>query len=155
MAEKAVDAIKLLTDDHKNVKQLFREFEGLTDRAMKRRSDLYMQIRHELEIHTKVEERFFYPVARQVTEDLVPEAIEEHHVVAQLLHELSGMDPSDERFDAKMTVLIENVEHHAEEEEKEMFPSVKKELSSARLLELGAQMAQGKQTMQQELDAVA
>lgn len=153
--EKNMDAIALLTSDHQNVKQLFREFEGLSDRSMKRRSDLYVQIRRELEIHTHVEERFFYPVARDVIPDLVPEAVEEHHVVAQLLHELEGIDPADERFDAKMTVLIENVEHHAEEEEEEMFPAVKKELDRARLLELGTQMAAGKQAMLKELGIAA
>lgn len=150
-----MDAITLLTEDHKTVKGLFREFEGLSDRAMKQRSELYAQISRELEIHTQIEERFFYPVAREVTEDMVPEAMEEHHVVDQLIMELRGMDPSDERFDAKMTVLIENVEHHAGEEEKEMFPAVKKQLDRARLVELGTQMAAGKQALMKELGAAA
>ena len=147
MAETKRDAITLLTQDHTKVKKLFRQFEGLGDRAMKPRQELYATIRRELEIHTTLEEQLFYPAAREVTEDLVPEALEEHRVVKQLLMELADLDPSDERFDAKMTVLIEQVEHHAEEEEKELFPKAKKELPAERLRALGTQMAEQKQLL--------
>src|SRR5687767_14774328 len=85
MAERNMDAITLLEEDHKKVKQLFREYEGLGDRAMKRRHDLYMKIRHELEVHTKLEETIFYPAVRSVDEEDVAEAVEEHRVVDRLL----------------------------------------------------------------------
>jgi hemerythrin-like domain-containing protein len=155
MADQHVDAITLLKDDHTKVKKLFRDFEKLTDRAMKGRQDLYMKIRSELEVHTKIEETIFYPAARDVASDMIAEAFEEHRLVAQLLQELGGLDPSDEQFDAKMTVLIENVEHHADEEEKELFPKVKKGLGTERIRELGMQMAERKRELMNGLEAAA
>jgi len=155
MADSKMDAISLLKDDHKNVKQLFRDYEGLGDRAMQRRQGLYKKISTELEIHTMIEEEIFYPAAREADDEMVAEAIEEHNVVKRLLQELEGMDPSDERFDAKMTVVIENVEHHAEEEEQEMFPEVKKKIDTAQLSQLGAKMMERKQQLMRQLSAAA
>ena len=155
MADSKMDAISLLKDDHKNVKQLFRDYEGLGDRAMQRRQGLYKKISTELEIHTMIEEEIFYPAAREADDEMVAEAIEEHNVVKRLLQELEGMDPSDERFDAKMTVVIENVEHHAEEEEQEMFPEVKKKIDTAQLSQLGAKMMDRKQQLMRQLSAAA
>jgi hypothetical protein len=137
------------------VKQLFRDYEGLGDRAMQRRQGLYKKISTELEIHTMIEEEIFYPAAREAADEMVAEAIEEHRVVKRLLQELEGMDPSDERFDAKMTVVIENVEHHAEEEEQEMFPEIKKKMQAAQLSELGARMMERKQQLMRQLSAAA
>jgi hemerythrin superfamily protein len=155
MADTKMDAIALLKEDHKNVKQLFRDYEGLGDRAMQRRQGLYKKISTELEIHTMIEEEIFYPAAREVTDEMVAEAMEEHQIVKRLLQELEGMDPSDERFDAKMTVVIENVEHHADEEEQEMFPEVKKKIDTAQLSQLGAKMMERKQQLMRQLSAAA
>ena len=97
----------------------------------------------ELTAHAFIEETIFYPAARDgvpETTDHVLESVEEHHVVAWLLSELKNLDPSDETFDAKVTVLIENVEHHADEEENEWFPEVRKALGRNRLVELGERM---------------
>ena len=105
------------------------------------------KIVNELTTHAFIEETIFYPAARAGapdTTDHVLESVEEHHVVAWLLSELTKLDPSDERYDAKVTVLIENVEHHVEEEESEWFPQVRKALGRKRLVELGEQMAAAK-----------
>jgi hemerythrin superfamily protein len=150
MAEKQMDAIELLEKDHKAVKKLFREFEGKTDRAHKGKLDLYATIRQELEIHTQIEEQIFYPAVKEIASDMVAEAMEEHNQVDRLLEELHGMDPGDERFDAKMTVLIENVEHHADEEEKEMFPKVRKPMGAERLRQMGMQMMEMKEQLMRQ-----
>jgi len=151
MPEERTDAITLLTEDHKAVKKLFREFEGKSDQASKGKLELYEKIRMELEIHTEIEEQYFYPASKEAASDMIAEALEEHKQVDTLLKELQGMDPSDERFDAKMTVLIENVEHHADEEEKELFPKVKKAWDMETLRALGAHMMEHKQRRLREM----
>jgi hemerythrin superfamily protein len=143
-----VDGIVLLKDDHKTVNGLFKEYEKThetADPAAKRA--LVNKIIKELVTHAYIEETIFYPAARAGapdTTDHVLESVEEHHVVAWLLSELRTADPRDESFDAKVTVLIENVRHHVEEEEKDWFPEVRKALGRNRLVELGEQMAAAK-----------
>ncbi len=143
-----MDGIVLLKDDHKTVEGLFKQFEkgkGRATPAAKR--SLVDQMITELTTHTFIEETIFYPAARREvpdTTDHVLESVEEHHVVVWLLSELQDLDPKDETFDAKVTVLIENVRHHVEEEEKEWFPEVRKALGRNRLVELGEQMAVAK-----------
>lgn len=147
MADKT-DAIAMLEEDHKKVKGLFREYERAGDAADKKQA-LYDTIREELTIHTKLEQEIFYPAAEEKQEEEIAEAIEEHRVIERLLTELGSLKPSDEQFDAKMTVVMENVEHHAaEEEEKKMFPQAKKDLGMERLRELGERMAQRKMDLQ-------
>jgi hemerythrin superfamily protein len=123
------------------VKQLFKKIER-TESASERRQ-LMNQIAQELQVHTKIEEELFYPAMREVpskkAEEMVNEAFEEHHVVDLVLNELPQVDPDDERFEAKMTVLSELVLHHAEEEEKEMFKLAGK-LGKEELTELAEQM---------------
>ena len=143
-----MDGIVLLKEDHKNVKRLFREFEKTKDKgtaAAKRK--LVDQISGELVAHSFIEETIFYPAAREHAPDSgsdVLESVEEHHVVAWLLSELDGLSPEDETFDAKVTVLIENVRHHIEEEESELFPEVRKVLGRTKLAEIGERMAAAK-----------
>jgi hemerythrin superfamily protein len=142
-----VDAIVLLKEDHKTVEKLFKKFEGAGDNAVKTKKSIAEQVIGELTVHAFIEEEIFYPAAREAapeTNDHVLESIEEHHVVVWMLSELAALDASDERFDAKMTVLIENVRHHVEEEEKEWFPEVRKAMGRNRLKELGEQMAAAK-----------
>jgi hemerythrin superfamily protein len=143
-----MDGIVMLKDDHKRVNGLFRQFEKLkktgTPAAKRQVVD---QIIQELTAHAYIEETIFYPAARASvpeTTDHVLESVEEHHVVAWLLSELTDLDPGDETFDAKVTVLMENVRHHVEEEEQEWFPEVRKALGRNRLRELGEQMAAAK-----------
>jgi hemerythrin superfamily protein len=142
-----MDAIVLLKDDHKTVEKLFKKFEKAADRAYKTKRKLVDQMITELTTHTYIEEQVFYPAARESvpeTTDHILESIEEHHVVVWMLSELSGMDPTDERFDAKVTVLIENVRHHVEEEEEEWFPQVRKAMGRKTLQELGERLATAK-----------
>jgi hemerythrin superfamily protein len=142
-----MDAIVLLKDDHKTVEKLFKKFEKAADRAYKTKRKLVDQMITELTTHTYIEEQVFYPAARESvpeTTDHILESIEEHHVVVWMLSELSGMDPTDERFDAKVTVLIENVRHHVEEEEEEWFPQVRKSMGRKALKELGERLATAK-----------
>src|SRR3954449_6236096 len=135
-----MDAITLLRNDHRTVEDLFKKFEKAGDTAHKTKAKLVEKMLHELAIHAAIEEMAFYPFVKGASDDLasdVLESLEEHHVVKWLLSELEGMDPKDERFDAKVTVLIENVRHHVKEEEQDMFPLVRKMLSRADLQELG------------------
>lgn len=112
----------MLRDDHKKVKGLFEEFEQAEDATTKQR--IVETALTELEVHSKLEEELVYPAIRAEVDadDLMDEALEEHRVVHRLLGELKKMKPKDERFDAKFTVLAENVRHHIKEEESEMFP---------------------------------
>jgi hemerythrin superfamily protein len=144
-----MDAITLLKNDHKTVKRLFRQFEKLGDDAVKSRRELVDKMIEELSIHAAIEEQLFYPTVRENVpgaEDEVLESLEEHHVVKWLLSELDDMRGDEERFEAKVTVLIESVEHHAQEEEDELFPEVRKAMGRKALAELGAAMEKAKQT---------
>ncbi|WP_327286835.1 hemerythrin domain-containing protein [Streptomyces sp. NBC_01198] len=144
-----MDAIVLLKDDHKTVEKLFKEFEQAGDRAYKTKRRIADTVIQELTVHTWIEEKIFYPAARAAvpeTTDHVLESVEEHHVVLWMLSELAGLDPEDERFDAKMTVLMENVRHHVEEEEQEWFPQVRAALGRTRLTEIGEQLEAAKPT---------
>jgi hypothetical protein len=127
-----VDAIELLKADHKKVKGLFREFEQTGERAHKSKQRIAEQVFHELEVHSRIEEELFYPAVkeRHVAEgdEMVAESIEEHHVVDVLIEELKAMEPEHEQYEAKFKVLTENVEHHIEEEEGEMFPAVREKM---------------------------
>src|SRR5215211_8592360 len=107
-----MDAIALLRDDHRSVEKLFKQFEKAGDSAYATKRKVAEQIIEELSRHADIEEQLFYPVSRATvpgTEDIALESLEEHHVVKWVLSELDGMDPAAERFDAKVTVLIENV----------------------------------------------
>src|SRR5262245_49868957 len=115
-----MDAITLLKDDHKTVEQLFKRFEAAGERAYTEKRNIVDRFSEALSIHAAIEEQLFYPVVRETvprTEDVTLESLEEHHIVKWVLSELERMDPEDERFDAKVSVLIENVRHHVEEEE--------------------------------------
>lgn len=139
-----MDAITLLKDDHKDLERLFKEFEAAGERAYVTKRRIVDRIIEELSRHAAIEEQLFYPNVRAKVPDTdaeVLENLEEHHVVKWLLSELEVIDPQDERFDAKTTVLIENVRHHVDEEEQDMFPQVRDALGRKELQELGQQMA--------------
>ncbi|MEU4353293.1 hemerythrin domain-containing protein [Streptomyces virginiae] len=138
-----MDAIVLLRDDHKTVEKLFKQFEKTGDEDTDERRRIADQVVEELTVHAWIEEQIFYPAAREAapdTTDHILESIEEHHAVVWMLSELKGMDAADERFKAKMSVLMENVRHHVEEEEKDWFPDVRKAMGRNRLTELGERM---------------
>jgi hemerythrin superfamily protein len=141
------DAIVLLKNDHKTVEKLFKQFEKLGDGAHKTKRDVVDKIIEELSIHAAIEEQHFYPTIREKAPDIgddVLEGLEEHHVVKWTLSELKGMSPQAERFDAKVTVLIEMVRHHVEEEEGEMFPKVREAMGRKELQDLGETMEKAK-----------
>jgi hemerythrin superfamily protein len=142
-----MDAIVLLKQDHKTVNQLFRQFEKAGESAHAEKKRIVEKIIQELCAHAYIEEEIFYPTAREAvpeTGEHVLESVEEHHVVVWMLSELMNADPEDERYDAKVRVLIENVRHHVEEEEQDWFPKVRNAMGRARLKELGEQMEAAK-----------
>ena len=145
----STDAITLLKEDHKAVEQLFKRFENAGSRAYVEKRAIVDRISEALSVHASIEEQLFYPVVRATvpdTEQIALESLEEHHIVKWVLSELDAMSPEDERFDAKVTVLIENVRHHVKEEELEFFPIVRHELGRNSLSELGETMAAAKKT---------
>ena len=142
----ATDAIVLLKDEHKEIRKTFRAFEKAGDKAYATKGRLVDRMIEQLTVHTYLENEVMYPRVRALLpelEDDVLESYEEHHVADVLVLELSTMKPEDERFTAKTTVLIENVEHHMTEEEQDWFPQVRAGLGRKQLQELGAEMVAG------------
>jgi hemerythrin-like domain-containing protein len=143
----STDAIVILKDDHKEILKTFKDFQKAGENAHVAKGKLVDRMIELLTVHTYIENEVMYPRVRELLpelEDDVLESYEEHHVADVLVVELSMMKPDDERFDAKTTVLIENVTHHIEEEEQEWFPQVRKGLSRTVLQDLGAQMLEAK-----------
>jgi hemerythrin superfamily protein len=143
-----MDAIALLKADHAEVEKLFKRFEKLGPRAKKTKADIADRVIAALSQHAVIEEQLLYPAMRERMPDddeLVLEALEEHHVAKWLLSELDNLTPDDERFDAKFTVLAENVRHHVKEEEGELFPKLRKAFTRTELDELGQALAAAKE----------
>ena len=141
------DAIVLLKDDHKEIRKVFRDFESAGEDATERKGTLVEKMIELLTQHTYIENEVMYPRVRELLPDLeddVLESYEEHHVADVLVMELSGMKPTDERFDAKTTVLIENVRHHMDEEEEDWFPKVRDGLGRNALQEIGEELLAAK-----------
>ena len=141
------DAIVLLKEDHQEIKRAFRAFENAGEESEKRKGELVDRMIELLTVHTYIENEVMYPRVRELLpelEDDVLESYEEHHVADVLVMELANMKPSDERFDAKTTVLIENVEHHIDEEEDEWFPQVREGLGRNQLQEIGEEMLEAR-----------
>jgi hemerythrin superfamily protein len=141
------DAIVVLKADHKEIRRLFRQFQAVGDQAIKKKAKIVGQIIELLTVHTYIENEVMYAEVCALLPDLkgdVLESYEEHHVADVLCIELAGMPPGAERFDAKATVLIENVTHHIEEEEQDWFPKVRAGLGRKRLQELGAKLEQAR-----------
>jgi len=146
-----VDALKVLKQDHQKVKTLFGEVEGLGDRASAQRKKLFQKIDQELTVHAKIEETIFYPEFRRHAQDgeerdEVLEAYEEHNVVDTLMGELSSLSVEDETWGAKAKVMQENLEHHIEEEETELFAKARQVFDEAELEDMGRRMAERKES---------
>jgi len=142
------DAIAMLTEDHREVSDMFEQFDQLGDRAKAGKEKLKEKICIALIAHTAIEEEIFYPAVRKAIEDgedMVDEAVVEHASAKDLIRQLQEMQPDDELYDAKVKVLGEQIEHHVEEEEKEMFPKARK--SGLDLVALGQEMAMRKQEL--------
>ena len=148
-----MDAITLLKNDHAKVKKLLTELESTTERGVKTRSELFATIKGELTVHEIIEEEIFYPALKShpKAQDIVLEAYEEHHVVDVLMGELESLDVSDETWGAKAIVMKENIEHHIEEEEGEMFKIARCVFEAEELEELGSRMEARKESAQREL----
>ncbi|MGC4892563.1 hemerythrin domain-containing protein [Micromonospora sp. DT31] len=139
----STDAIVLLKEDHKEFRRLFKAFQGAEEGPASERGKIVKRILEALTVHTYLENEVMYPEVRKLVpdvEDDILESYEEHHVVDVLCFELSTMTPDDERYNAKTTVLIENVLHHVEEEEEEWFPKVREALGRNQLQEIGQRM---------------
>jgi hemerythrin superfamily protein len=138
-------ALELLKEDHEKVKELFEEAEGTEDLNEKRK--IFDQILTELETHARIEETVFYPAMEKHDElkDMVLESIEEHKQIKTLLKEIDNLKSDSEKFEPKLKVLMENVEHHAEEEEEgKMFPQVEELVSEEDLEALGEELEAAK-----------
>ena len=147
-----MNAFQLLKEDHQKVSGLFQQLEPTTERAEKTRTELFAKLNEELTIHAEVEEKVFYPAIKEAAEtrEIVLEGFEEHHVVKMLLKELGSMPVDTEVWAAKLKVLQENVEHHVEEEEGEMFQKARQVLSEDEINELGAGMEELKAQLKQQ-----
>ena len=146
------DAISVLKSDHEKVRGLLSQLEKTTERSASKREQLVRQIDTELSVHAQIEEEVFYPAFREAVskkddKELYFEAKEEHHVVKLVLPEIKETDPTAENFGAKATVLKELVEHHAGEEEKEMFPKARKAMDRQELLDLGERLLERKKEL--------
>jgi len=148
----APDAIALLKADHAKVTAMFQQYDKLTDRAQAKKLDLARRICNELKIHTRIEEEIFYPAVRAALpkeDDLLDEAKVEHDGAKDLIRQIEAMQPGDDLFDAKVTVLGEYVKHHVKEEQNEMFPKVRK--TKLDLREIGMRLAFRKEELAQQL----
>ncbi len=143
LSDRGPDAVALLVSQHERFRSLFSEFRDLSSRPSQKKTDLVRTIITELVKHSEIEEQIFYPtVRREVPDvmDLIDEDLEEHHAAELLMWELDRLPSEADRYDAKVTVLIENVEHHMEEEEDELFPKVRDGLEESRRRDLGKAM---------------
>lgn len=147
------DAIAMLTADHRKVKGLFKEFAKLKESngSDEDKADIVKQICDALKVHAEVEEEIFYPAVRAAIDDkdLMDEALVEHAGAKELIAQLEEMDPDDDLYDAKVTVLGEQIDHHVQEEEGDMFLKAKK--AKVDTLDLGEEMAERKETLIAEL----
>jgi iron-sulfur cluster repair protein YtfE (RIC family) len=138
-----MDAITMLKEDHSRLRGLFKQFHDSGPRALKTKEKLVDKMIEELSVHAVIEEQVFYPAVRGALSDLgeeVLEALEEHHIVKWTLSELDDMAPDAENYTAKVTVMMENVEHHIKEEEGQLMPTVRKAMSRRDLEALGEQL---------------
>ncbi|MGH9903532.1 MAG: hemerythrin domain-containing protein [Pyrinomonadaceae bacterium] len=142
-----MDVFDLLKKDHEKVSGIFEKLEPTTERATKTREELFTQLKQELDLHAQLEETHFYPVIKREAETraITFEGFEEHAVIKTLLQELATTPVESEQWTAKLKVLKENVEHHVEEEEGEMFPKAKEVLSREQIDDITRRIEAGKQ----------
>ncbi len=147
--KKEITFFDILKQDHDKVRNLF---EQIVDEEAENREELFASLQSELQEHLDLEEKFFYPVLEQneSTHDKALEAYEEHHVAKMLLSEFSGLSREDDRWNAKIKVLKEVVNHHLQEEEKNVFKLAKKELEPDRIKQLTEQIQQQKSQMEKK-----
>jgi len=144
-------ATDLLKSEHDEVRELFKEYKHSGENAHATRKRLIDEASDKLDVHAEIEEKIFYPACRELEDQdarkMVGESVEEHRIVKRLIKELRGLSGSDETFESKASVLMESVEHHADEEESDLFPAAEKEFDDEYLAELGSQMAAMKERL--------
>ena len=143
-----MDPLKMLEDDHETVKKILGDLEDTTERAVKTRTELFGRLEREMRVHEVLEEEILYPALKEhdKAKDLALEGYEEHHVVDTIMGEMRDVSVEDETWTAKFSVMKENIEHHIEEEEGDMFKTARQVLSKQELEELGERMEQRKAT---------
>ncbi len=139
-----MDALSLLKADHDKVKKMLAEGEKTTERGEKTRTELFQTLKAEMMLHERIEEEIFYPALKEhpKAKDIVLEGYEEHHVVDEIMGELEATPVTDEMWGAKFTVMKENIEHHIEEEEGDMFKQARQVFDADELEQLGARIAE-------------
>jgi hemerythrin superfamily protein len=149
-----MNAIELLKSDHDTVERLFQKVKATEESEHK---ELFQKIKAELDVHTHIEEKIFYPRLKQEEElkDITLEGVEEHHQAKMFLRELASLSDDSEKFEPKLKVLMEDITHHVQEEEGEMFPKVEKVIPSVELEELGKAMAEEKKNFQKSQTATS
>ncbi len=146
-----MNAIELLTQQHREVEELFEEFETAGEGARKTKERTCQQIGDALAVHATIEEKIFDPESKQAnTEELLRESVEEHLAMKKLLADIMESDLDDPQYEAKMKVLKEQVEHHVEEEERELFPLVGKSCSKEELEDMGGRMQELAEELEDE-----
>jgi hemerythrin superfamily protein len=141
--------MSLLREDHRKVKKILAELESTTERGVKTREELFTRVKQELVVHEAIEEEIFYPALKEhpKTKEIALEGYEEHHVVDTVMAEIEGVAYDDEKWGAKFTVMKENLEHHIEEEEGEMFKQAKQVFDEDELSQLGKSMLARKEEL--------
>jgi hypothetical protein len=147
-----MDAMSLLKEDHQKVKKLLAELESTTERGVKTREELFTKVRQELVVHEAIEEEIFYPALKEhpKTKEIALEGYEEHHVVDTVIAEIEGVAYDDEKWGAKFSVMKENLEHHIEEEESEMFKQARQVFDQDELTQLGESMKARKEDLMRQ-----
>ncbi len=142
-----MDALKMLEEDHEKVKKILDQLEETTENASKTRTELFNKLEKEMRIHEVLEEEILYPALKEheKAKELALEGYEEHHVVDTIMGEMQSLPVEDETWTAKLSVMKENIEHHIEEEEGEMFEHARAVFDDAELEELGARMQELKE----------
>jgi hemerythrin-like domain-containing protein len=144
-----MDAMSLLKEDHRKVKKMLAELESTTERGVKTREELFTRVKRELVVHEAIEEEIFYPALKEhpKTKEIALEGYEEHHVVDTVMAEIEGVAYDDETWSAKFKVMKENLEHHIEEEEGEMFKQARQVFDQDELAQLGESMKARKEDL--------
>lgn len=145
-----MDALELLEDDHKTVKKILDDLEDTTERGVKTRDELFTRFKKEMQAHEVIEEEILYPALKEhkKAKEIALEGYEEHHVVDQIMAELDNLSYEDETWGAKLKVMKENIEHHIEEEEDDMFKKARQIFSKEELAEMGERMEARKKEVQ-------
>jgi hypothetical protein len=147
-----MDAMSLLKEDHRKVKKLLAELESTTERGVKTREELFTKVKQDLVVHEAIEEEIFYPALKEhpKTKEIALEGYEEHHVVDTVMAEIEGVAYDDEKWGAKFSVMKENLEHHIEEEEGEMFKQARQVFDQDELTQLGESMKARKEDLMRQ-----